>query len=451
MKSVMKIFTRYVLSAAGVALILLVLNLTVFFIWAGQTGRITNREYRISEIADSLSRQNGKFVLSEFGEEAIGAQYQWAMLLNDSGTVIWSENLPEDVKPSYTVPEVASFSRWYLNDYPVFVWKHPDGLLVLGSPKGSVWKQKMEMPEVIMENLPAWLIGAFIANCIAAVLLALLFGTRLLRSLRPIAKGIEDMAEKQPVKLSTGGLLGELAAKLNQTSSQLQIQGAALQKRDNARTTWIAGVSHDIRTPLSIVMGYASQLEDNSDLPLSGREQAHIIRKQSEKIKTLVSDLNLASKLEYDMQPLRQSTFHPAALVRTVVADFLNNRPDARYPIEINVKDNLQRLVMTGDEELIRRALSNLIENSIRHNPDGCRITVNVEKSLSGCEISVLDNGTGFPSAVLENLNNVDDPVHLQNHGLGLTIVRQIMKAHNGTAAFKNFPEGGCSVVLCFP
>lgn len=111
MKSVMKIFTRYVLSAAGVALILLMLNLTVFFIWAGQTGRVTNREYRISEIADSLSRQNGKFVLSEFGEKAIGAQYQWAMLLNDNGTVIWSENLPEDVKPSYTVPEVASFSR----------------------------------------------------------------------------------------------------------------------------------------------------------------------------------------------------------------------------------------------------------------------------------------------------------------------------------------------------
>lgn len=309
----------------------------------------------------------------------------------------------------------------------------------------------MEMPKVIMENLPAWLTGAFIANCAAAILLALLFGTSLLRSLRPIAKGIENMAEKQPVKLSTGGLLGELAAKLNQTSTQLQIQGAALQKRDNARTTWIAGVSHDIRTPLSIVMGYASQLEDNPDLPLPGREQAHIIRKQSEKIKTLVSDLNLASKLEYDMQPLRQSAFHPAALVRTVVADFLNNRPDARFPIEINVKDNLQGLVMTGDKELIRRALSNLIENSIRHNPDGCTITVNMEKGSSACEISVLDNGTGFSSEVLENLKNVDDPVHLQNHGLGLTIVRQIMKAHNGTAAFNNLPEGGCSVALCFP
>ena len=77
-----------------------------------------------------------------------------------------------------------------------------------------------------------------------------------------------------------------------------------------------------IRTPLSMVMGYASQLEDNPHLSSDEREQARIIRRQSEKIKTLVNDLNLASKLEYEMQPLRTDSIVPAALVRGVVAEF---------------------------------------------------------------------------------------------------------------------------------
>ncbi len=447
MKNLIKVLIRYVASAAGVALVLLLLNLAVLAAWMVQASSNTNREYHISAIADALTEKNGNFTLSPFGENAVSRWYQWAMLLDDNGTVVWSKNLPDDVRGSYTVPEVASFTRWYLNDYPVYVWRHPQGLLVLGSPKGSIWKQQIQTSETVIANIPAWLISAMILNCIAAVLLALLLGIRLLGNLRPIIKGIEDVAERQPVELSTGGLLGDLASKLNQTSMQLQKQESALQKRDNARTAWIAGVSHDIRTPLSIVMGYASQLEDNPQLPGSSREQAQAIRIQSEKIKTLVNDLNLASKLEYNMQPLSMSTFHPAALVRTIVTDFLNSGLDCRYSIDVNVEDNMESAVLTGDEELLQRAVSNLIANSITHNPDGCAVRVTVERRTSHCLIIVSDNGTGFPLEVLKSLKAPDNPTQLKTHGLGLTIVRQIMRVHGGMAEFKNLSEG-CMVSL---
>ena len=88
---------------------------------------------------------------------------------------------------------------------------------------------------------------------------------------------------------------------INKTSERLIRQEADLNRRDSARTEWIAGVSHDIRTPLSLVMGYASQLEEDDNLPPEAREKAAVIRSQSERIKSLVSDLNLASKLEYAM------------------------------------------------------------------------------------------------------------------------------------------------------
>ena len=85
----------------------------------------------------------------------------------------------------------------------------------------------------------------------------------------------------------------------------LEQQRWNLEKRDTARTEWISGVSHDIRTPLSMVMGYADNLENDAALPEEARKQAGIIKEQSLKIKTLIEDLNLTSKLEYQMQPLR--------------------------------------------------------------------------------------------------------------------------------------------------
>jgi signal transduction histidine kinase len=451
MKIILKIFARYAASAAGIALFLLALNFAVLIAWAVYSSNIEGSKFNSREIASNLTRHGEVYEMSETGMEMIEQQYQWAMLLDDSGNVVWSENLPAELPLHYSAPEVASFSRWYLNDYPVHVWRHLDGLLVLGSPEGSIWKHGMEMPEIIMANVPVWLAAAVILNCIAAILLAFLSSMRLFRSLRPIIKGIEDIAANKPAALSTGGILGDLAEKLNRTSAQLKKQENALQKRDNARTQWIVGVSHDIRTPLSMVMGYASQLEENSLLPQAEREQAGVIRRQSEKIKKLVDDLNLASKLEYDMQPLRMEHIYPAELVRSVVTDFLNSGLDARYSLELMVEKEAQSLAIAGDEGLLRRAIANLLNNSIQHNPDGCAISVLVEKSLPHCAITVSDDGMGFPEAMLETLSDSEKTAGIGNQGLGLTIVKQIIRAHGGAIEFNNLPRSACAVKLYLP
>jgi len=451
MKSMMKILTRYVLSAAGVALILLIINFAVFVTWSVQSGRIAQKDYSVSQLANGLTKSDGVYTLSKSAQETVEKRFQWAMLLSDDGNVIWSENLPGDIPLEYSVSDVAGFTRWYLNDYPVYVWRRQDGLFVLGSEKGSVWKHDIEMPQKVMDNTLVWIPAILIFNGVAAMLLALLFGLRLIRSLKPLAKGIEDMAEKRPVELSTRGLLGNLAAGINKTSAQLTKQEAVLSKRDNARTTWIAGVSHDIRTPLSIVMGYASQLEDDPELTQSQREHAGIIRRQSERIKSLVSDLNLASKLEYDMQPIRRNVICLATLLRETAVVFLNSGLSDSYFIDVIIRENAQNAMVSGDEELLRRAVSNLIANSIRHNPNGCAIKVTLDKGIGNCSLSVFDNGVGFTQEMLDDLNHPKSSARLENHGLGLTIVRQIIKAHGGTTEFRNLPEGGCRVVLCLP
>ncbi len=451
MKSMIKVLTRYVLSASGIALILLVLNLILLIAWLVQASETSVTGYRISEVAESLTRTNGVYQLSAAGQEALDQRYSWAMLLDANGRLVWSENLPEDVPHQYTVADVAAFTRWYLKDYPVYVWRYEDGLLVLGNPKNSRWKSGLEMPEVLVSATLAWIPAVIALNALAAVLLALLFGLRHFLSLRTLAHGIEDLAGKKAVKLPTAGPLGDLARKLNQTSARLQEQEQALQKRDNARTTWIAGVSHDIRTPLSMILGYASQLEESPHLTGSELEQARIIRQQSEKIKALVNDLNLASRLEYDMQPLQIKELYPAVLLRSLAADFLNNSLDERFSIDLQITPAARENIIFADEKLLWRALSNLINNSVLHNPGGVAIQVTLDSTPNECLINVNDNGTGFSQEILAELQSPHSPAITGKRGLGLTIVQQIIKVHKGSLRFSNRVPQGCAVNIRLP
>ena len=260
------------------------------------------------------------------------------MLMDEKGAVIWNRNLPSDVPLTYTLTDVAGLSRWYLKDYPVKVWQHRDGLFVVGNPKNSMWKIGIEFPMKTMDNSRFWIPMFLILNLVTAVILALLSGLRLFLSLKKLTIGIEDLAQMKPVSMPAQGILGDLASGINRASSQLIRQEAALNKRDNARTTWIAGISHDIRTPLSVIMGYAGQMEEDDTLTRDQQEFAVIIRSQCQKIKALINDLNLASKLEYDMQPIRREEFSLAPLIRSIAADLLNSSISEKYTLNISNK-----------------------------------------------------------------------------------------------------------------
>ena len=451
MKTMIKILSRYVLSAAAVAIFLLIINFTVLAAWLFQSAREYGKNYTINQMADGLTLSNGKFSLSGPIATELDQHQQWAMLIDGKGSVIWNRNLPSDVPLTYTLTDVAGLSRWYLRDYPVKVWQYRNGLFVVGDPKNSMWKIGLELPMKTMDNSRFWVPLFLILNLVTAVILALLFGLRLFLSLKKLTTGIEDLAQMKPVSLPSQGILGDLASGINHASAQLIRQETALNKRDNARTTWIAGISHDIRTPLSVIMGYAGQMEEDKALTREQQELAVIIRSQCQKIKALINDLNLASKLEYDMQPIRKEEIHLTPLIRSLAADVLNSRISDKHTLDILIDENAQNIIINGDSQLIRRAITNLIINSMKHNPDGCDIKIRISSGSKTALLSVTDNGSGFPPQTLERLNQPLEPMELDNHGLGLTIVRQIINVHGGTASFTNPAGSGCRVILTLP
>lgn len=107
-------------------------------------------------------------------------------------------------------------------------------------------------------------------------------------------------------------------------------------------------------------MGYASQLEEDDSLTDRQHQQAVIIRQQSERIKALISDLNLASKLEYGAHPLSLIRFSPAVLIRKTAVAFLNQYQDNSYPIEVEISAEAEATQIVADELLLQRVFENL-------------------------------------------------------------------------------------------
>jgi signal transduction histidine kinase len=452
MKPVERFFRKYFLSMVSIIALFLMLNVVLFFsvqIWAGQTSETL--DLSISEIRDSITL-DGTGHLTAAGElaEMLEKNHAWAMVLDDTGTVIFQSQLPEELPRRYTTADVAKFSRWYLGDYPVYVQEHPQGLLVVGGEKGSQAKYYFSVNESYVRKLLVGLAAVFLTNIIVVVLLIWKNTRHIEKAVTPILRGIETVSSGQPINLPEKGELAEINRQLNKA-------GAFIAKKDSARADWISGVSHDVRTPLSVILGFAGQLEDNQTLPASAREQASYIRKQGERLRSLISDLNLTSKLEYSMQPLRMEKVYLVELARQVVCEFLDGGLEARYQIVFDSSQESETASVMGDEALLKRALYNLIQNSIIHNPKGCVISVSVARNETGITVMVSDDGIGVSTEKLEklrattnHLENTDERLNLR-HGLGVLLVRQIVEAHHGTVKIESAPQNGYQTVLVFP
>ena len=142
MNAVQRFFRRYILSTVGIVLFFFAVNIALLFviiIAGGMSGADTS--FSVRDFSDHVVLQDGKWVADDTALSMLQEQSAWAMLLNEDGDVIWQQSLPENLPRSYTSTEVASFSRWYLEDYPVKIWTRADGkLMVVGYQPGTLVK-----------------------------------------------------------------------------------------------------------------------------------------------------------------------------------------------------------------------------------------------------------------------------------------------------------------------
>lgn len=455
-----RFFTKQLLLFVALALLIVVID---FFLYAVIAYRESNSNFNdgtpasTTRAVDQALEQDadGSWTLGENGLEALSQQDAWALVIGTDGAVAWSQDKPEDVPDRFSVNDVAMAAHYAaVADFPAFFWDRDDGLLVVGFPKNEFWTMTLTYPASTVRNFPLYVLLIFAVDLGILYTIYAVSRRRTQNAVAPIAEALDALSDGRAAELHLKGDLRDIGDQITETS-------AVIEQKDAARASWIRGISHDIRTPLSMILGYADALVQDEGAAEEARASARVIRAQGLKIKDLVTDLNTASQLDYDMQPMRLERVHAARLLRTVAAAHANSGLDEAHPIELDIAEDALNAVVLGDERLLTRAVENAISNARLHNEQGC--TISVELALRDgayCTIRVSDDGTGIAAADLAALEarlarsrtarSAAGSFNL-DHGLGLVLVDRIARAHEGSLSLDGAPGEGFSVTLALP
>lgn len=414
MKTFAALIRRYVLATAAIVLLVGGLLVGQIFYVGFKSNAVDATGYRVGALADALKQTETGL---QWGREHTPAEwmqgYAWAMVLDDNGNVIWQQDLPQKLNHRYTASEVAVFSQM---------------IIMLAK---SIQPTMVELLLVVL-------------GC------CLFFSWRGSKSLQTVTAGLDTLAQGGTVSLPAAGFAGELAQKLNETSEQLRRRNEIIARRDTARTEWIAGVSHDIRTPLALILGWAEQLQRDATLPAAARQKAGGICTQCEKIRSLIEDLNLTSKLQYGAQPLRRRSTQVGPYLRRVVAAFCENPLAARCTLDCSITPAVETAILHADAALLTRALENVLQNAVRHNAGPITLAFHADADETMLHLTIQDDGTGYPQSVLAVLNGEPEGENAP-HILGLHVVEQIINAHGGSVQFVNRDPHGAKVMMQLP
>lgn len=263
----------------------------------------------------------------------------------------------------------------------------------------------------------------------------------LTRATREIAAGNFDVRVSEWPRQDE---IGQLARDFN-------LMARELKSNEYLRKDFVSNVSHEFKTPLAIIHGYAKLLENEALSPEERREYALTIRKESERLLTLSSNILRLSKLDNQFiqdPPLR---FSLDEQLRQVIV-FLEPQWGAK---EIVFDVDLPPVPYLGNEDLLLQVWMNLIGNAIKFSKTGGAIGVRMRQTEGGVEVCVEDHGIGMDADTLPHIFEQfyqGDSSHAENgNGLGLAIVKKILDTHGGHIAVKSAPGQGAAFTVFLP
>lgn len=286
-----------------------------------------------------------------------------------------------------------------------------------------------------------------------AALLALLLGIFLSRTLsrpiRELMRATHAIAQgdlQQKVDVRSRDELGELATAFNKMSAELS-------RSINARKQMTADIAHELRTPLSLILGHAEAVHDGVLQPT--RENFEIIREEAAHLEHLVNDLRTLSLADAGKLSIQTQTISPLRLLEEVANLYRFRTQTKDLNLDLDIPTSLPDIEV--DPGRITQALTNILDNAVRHTTAGGHITLAASRTSDGVALAVHDSGPGLPAAELERIFDRfyrADSSRVRNEGgsgLGLAIAKSIVSAHGGQIHSESEQGKGLKVVITLP
>lgn len=413
------------------------------------------------DISEYIIFVNGSPKVKQVGMELLQDYHVGLQILDTTGKVVYEYQKPDNAQNSYSITDLLQLSqKGHLDTENITSFV---GIVTEGEKSHAyILHFPMNIQKVTMylngERFTGGKKIAFITIGIlltAVIFLGLTYGFLITKAIRKLVISIGEIASRSYLPVKVKGAFGDLYNSLNDLDSEIKASDKLQEETERLRREWISNITHDLKTPLSPIKGYAEIINDDTEKTASDyKRYAGIMLKNAIYMENLIDDLKLTWQLENGVLPINKKDQSIIRFLRELSIDILN-RPE--YESRTILFDYLdENAHYSFDEKLFTRAFQNLIINAFVHGNEDTVVTVQITSNKNSLNIIVADNGDGMSVEETERLferyyRGANTESKTEGTGLGLAIAKSIIELHGGTISVTSTPGVGTSFLICFP
>jgi signal transduction histidine kinase len=258
------------------------------------------------------------------------------------------------------------------------------------------------------------------------------------------------------IELKSSNEFGELRDAFNHMSEKIEIERLLKEKAQENRKNLILDISHDLKNPLSSILGYSDYILKNQELSKEELlKYLEIIANNSERANELIGDLFEFSKLESTEFKLTFKSSDICEFLRELIASYIPQFEIKQIDYEFDIPEEVIKLIFDGKN--LDRAIGNIITNAIKYNPEGTKLYVGAHLEEKDFVIKIKDNGVGIPREMQKEIFNAFVRVDASRNsrkggtGLGLAISKKIIEMHGGSVSLNSDLDEGSMFIIKLP
>ncbi|MBQ0140737.1 MAG: HAMP domain-containing histidine kinase [Kurthia sp.] len=471
---------RFLFSTVLIVIIVLFVNtilLVGYLMWQTLSDREGVKTEGIETTAaafyKNITVEDNKPVVTKEGQNILKTHHAWVQILDANGRQVNSYFAPSTLMTSYTPVEIVQmYKRQEVNgDTTVFIGEAGKFSYFFGVEDPGLTRIVYSMNFSSIFQLGTKILILFlIVDILIAILIGFIFGKHLTKPMYHLISGINNLKNKKyQILPSKKGIYREVFENMNDLSDALKSVESERQKLDKMRNQWISNISHDMKTPLSSIQGYAELIKDSSTTitQVELQQYSQIIENKSKYMNDLLNDLNLTTKLRSGTRPLDKKNLDATNFLKEIIIEILNDPQYENRQIDFEVEN--EPLHLEADAKLLKRALNNFIYNALVHNEEDVHIIVSIAKgypqgidffvpeklSTNPTIIRISDNGRGIPLNEQKNIferyyrgTNTSDTA---GTGLGMAISHDVIVAHDGFLHLVSDENIGTTIYIFLP
>ena len=292
-----------------------------------------------------------------------------------------------------------------------------------------------------LDSILTLIIALIVISLLIGLFVTSLLSSQFFAPIKKLGKAMEQVADGDfSVRLVDQSTSKEIM----EVYSGFNLMAHELSATEILQTDFVSNVSHEFKTPINAIEGYATLLEGCDDLTAEQREYVQKIAYNTRRLSGLVGSILLLSKLENQQIPTGQVRYRLDEQIRQSIVAL----EPAWEPKEIEFDVEMERVEYLGSEPMMRHVWDNLISNAVKFNPHGGLIRIRLEKKGRQIRFTIDDCGPGVSEdakkRIFDKFYQADSSHKAEGSGLGLALVKRILAFENGEISVDNIPGGGC-------